>query len=86
MQTVLYNCVMIVETGFLVDEKDPERMERSRRQLARVIRESINNTDGKCKGVFYWEPECKPSQYKLGAFTEGGYPTVIMEAFNDWSE
>ena len=78
--------VMIVETGFLVDEKDPERMERSRRQLARVIRESINNTDGKCKGVFYWEPECKPSQYKLGAFTEGGYPTVIMEAFNDWSE
>ena len=25
-----------------------------------------------CKGVFYWEPECKPSQYKLGAFTEDG--------------
>ena len=78
--------VMIVETGFLVDEDDPERMERSRRQLARVIRESIGNTDGRCKGVFYWEPECKPSQYKLGAFTEDGRPTVIMDAFKDWSE
>ena len=44
---------MIVETGFLVDENDPES---------------------------------KPSQYKLGAFTESGYPTVIMDAFQDWSE
>ena len=78
--------VMIVETGFLVDENDPERMETSRRQLARVIRESINNTDGHCKGVFYWEPECKPSQYKLGAFTEHGFPTAIMDAFKDWSK
>ena len=78
--------VMIVETGFLVDESDPVRMETSRRQLARVIRESMNNTDGKCKGVFYWEPECRPSQYKLGAFTEDGHPTVIMDAFKDWSE
>ena len=78
--------VMIVETGFLVDENDPERMERSRGQLARTIRESINNTDGHCKGVFYWEPECKPSQYKLGAFTEDGHPTIIMDAFQDWSK
>ena len=77
--------VMIVETGFLVDEKDPERMERSRKQLARTIREAMNNTDGHCKGVFYWEPECKPSQYRLGAFTEDGYPTVIMDAFQNWS-
>ena len=78
--------VMIVETGFLVDEKDPARLEKGRQQLARVIRESINETDGRCKGVFYWEPECKPSQYKLGAFTEDGRPTVIMDAFKDWSE
>ena len=78
--------VMIVETGFFVDESDPEVLEEGRRQLARVIRESIENTDGHCKGVFYWEPECKPSQYKLGAFTEDGRPTVIMDAFKDWSE
>ena len=36
-----------------------------------------------CKGVFYWEPECKPSQYKLGAFTEDGRPTRIMDAFKE---
>jgi arabinogalactan endo-1,4-beta-galactosidase len=77
---------MIVETGFLVDESDPDRMETSRRQLACVIRESINNTDGRCKGVFYWEPECRPSQYKLGAFTEDGRPTVIMDAFKEWEK
>lgn len=82
-----YGCdVMIVETGFLVDESRPEVLEEGRRQLARVIRESINETDGRCKGVFYWEPECKPSQYKLGAFTEDGRPTVIMDAFSDWTE
>ena len=39
-----------------------------------------------CKDVFYWEPECKPSQYKLGAFTEDGHPTIIMNAFSDWSD
>ena len=78
--------VMIVETGYPVDENDPERMERSRRQLARTIREAVNNTDGHCKGVFYWEPECRPSQYKLGAFTEDGHPTIIMNAFKDWNE
>ena len=82
-----FDCdVMIVETGFLVDESRPEVLEEGRRQLARVIRESMNETGGRCKGVFYWEPECKPSQYKLGAFTEDGRPTVIMDAFSDWSE
>lgn len=77
--------IMIVETGFYVDENDPERLERGRRQLARVIRESMNETGGRCKGVFYWEPECRPSQYRLGAFTEEGHPTVIMDAFKNWS-
>ena len=82
-----FDCdVMIVETGFLVDESRPEVLEEGRRQLARVIRESIEQTNGRCKGVFYWEPECRPSQYKLGAFTEDGRPTVIMDAFKDWSE
>ena len=78
--------VMIVETGFYVDESRPEILEEGRRQLARVIRESLNETGGRCRGVFYWEPQCRPSQYKLGAFTEDGRPTVIMDAFMDWSE
>ena len=82
-----YGCdVMIVETGFYVDESRPEILEEGRRQLARVIRESLNETGGRCRGVFYWEPQCRPSQYKLGAFTEDGRPTVIMDAFRDWSE
>lgn len=78
--------IMIVETGFYVDEEQPEILEEGRRQLARVIRESMHETNNRCKGVFYWEPECKPSQYRLGAFTEDGHPTVIMKAFSDWSE
>ena len=33
--------------------------------------------------VFYWEPECRPTQYRLGAFTSDGRPTVIMDAFTE---
>ncbi len=70
--------VMIVETG--MDALAPDE---GYRQLCRVLREARTKTDGRCRGVFYWEPECKPSQYRLGAFTEGGRPTRIMQAFND---
>ncbi len=76
--------IMIVETGFYVDEENEALLEEGRQHLARVIRESIHNTNGRCKGVFYWEPQCKPSQYRLGAFTEEGHPTVIMDAFTNW--
>ena len=72
---------MIVETGFEVNESDPKVMEKGRDQLSRIIRES-RSSGGVCRGVFYWEPECRPSQYKLGAFTSEGYPTVIMDAFS----
>ena len=27
------------------------------------------------------KPECKPNKYRLGAFTEDGRPTEIMDAF-----
>lgn len=80
--------VMIVETGFYVDESRPEVLEEGRRQLAWVIRDCMAGEDGlskgRCKGVFYWEPQCRPSQYRLGAFTQEGRPTVIMDAFTDW--
>ena len=80
-----YHCdVIIVETGFEVDEQHPEVMEEGYRQLSRVLQESSHSTNGRCKGVFYWEPECKPSQYKLGAFTEDGHPTRIMDAFKEF--
>ncbi len=77
-----YGCdVMIVETGFEVDEQHPEVMEEGRRQLTRVIREAQTETQGRCRGVFYWEPQCLPGGYKLGAFNSNAAPTAIMEAF-----
>ena len=77
-----YHCdVMIVETGYEVDEQHPEKMEEGRRQLARVISEARNETGGRCRGVFYWEPQCLPGGYKLGAFDSKARPTAIMEGF-----
>ena len=81
-----YGCdVMIVETGMLcADEQgklaNASVLEEGYKQLARILKES---KEIDCKGVFYWEPECKPSQYKLGAFTEDGRPTRIMDAFKE---
>ena len=81
-----YGCdVMIVETGMLCADEQGKLasasvLEEGYKQLARIIKES--KAVG-CKGVFYWEPECKPSQYKLGAFTENGRPTRIMDAFKE---
>lgn len=74
-----YGCdCMITETGYEVDMKNPWVMEQGREQYADVIRRAI--AEPHCLGVFYWEPECRPSQYKLGAFTEDGHPTSIMRA------
>ena len=81
-----YGCdVMIVETGMLCADEQGKLasasvLEEGFKQLARIIKES---KEVGCKGVFYWEPECKPSQYKLGAFTENGRPTQIMDAFKE---
>ena len=77
-----YGCdVMIVETGFEVDEQHPEVMDEGCRQLARIIREARNETDGRCRGVFYWEPQCLPGGYRLGAFNSKAAPTAIMDGF-----
>lgn len=82
-----YNCdVMIVETGMeCADDKGNLATEavlnEGKAQLTRIMKECQENTDGRCKGVFYWEPECRPGQYRLGAFTADGRPTVIMDAF-----
>ena len=81
-----YGCeVMIVETGMLcADEQgklaNAKVLEEGYKLLSRIIKES---KAAGCKGVFYWEPECKPGQYKLGAFTEDGRPTRIMDAFKE---
>ena len=77
-----YGCdVMIVETGYEVDEQHPEVMDEGRRLLTRVVREARHETNGRCRGVFYWEPQCLPGGYNLGAFDSKGTPTAIMEGF-----
>ena len=73
--------VMLVETGFEVDESRPEVMEKGKDQLRRIIRES--RATGHCRGIFYWEPECRPDRYKLGAFGSDGRPTAIMDGFDE---
>ena len=85
-----YNCdVMVVETGMQCANgktgqlADAATLAAGKKQLASLIKQCRDNTNGRCKGVFYWEPECKPSQYALGAFTEDGKPTVIMDAFKE---
>lgn len=82
-----YGCdVMITETGFEVDERHPEKMQQGYEQLTMLIRRSLEETDGHCRGIFYWEPECRPGQYKLGAFDSKGAPTVIMNAYREQSQ
>ena len=82
-----YDCdVMVVETGMeCADDRGnlarASVLQEGKEQLSRIIKECRDNTGGRCKGVFYWEPECKPGQYRLGAFTDEGKPTVIMDAF-----
>ena len=76
---------IIVETGYEVDMARPELMEAGRRQLAKLIRGAMDETDGHCRGVFYWEPECLPGGYNLGAFDSDAKPTVIMDAFRDYA-
>lgn len=82
-----YNCdVMVVETGMECADDEGRLaadsvLQEGKTLLARILKECRDNTNNRCKGVFYWEPECQPSRYRLGAFTEEGYPTVIMDAF-----
>jgi arabinogalactan endo-1,4-beta-galactosidase len=92
-----YYCdVMIVETGmqcsesvikngveeFTGNDAPQEVIQEGKRLMSRLIKECQENTQGRCKGVFYWEPECRPADgYGLGAFTNDGKPTAIMEAF-----
>lgn len=77
-----YGCdVMITETGFEVNMQDTWVMEQGREHLAQLLKLARTSTEGHCRGVFYWEPECIPHQYKLGAFTDKGAPTSIMRGY-----
>jgi len=68
--------LMIVETG--AESKKPQE---GKQIIAAIIHAAKHQTQGHCKGVFYWAPELE-HHYPLGAF-DGGRPTAIMEAFTE---
>ena len=76
MWTKYHKPLMVVEAG--VEVKKPVE---GKQIMSAIIHASKNNTNGHCKGVFYWAPELE-GQYPLGAFQDGK-PTIIMDAFTD---
>ena len=78
-----FNCpVIIVETGVHITQP-----EEGYDFLSRLINAAMNDTDGRCTGVFYWEPETPypVERYELGAFKDFK-PTKIMDAFTEASK
>lgn len=71
--------VMVVETG--VQASEPEE---GKKFIDALISEMRDDTDGACRGVWYWAPEADGilDGYKLGAFLNRR-PTVIMDAFRN---
>ena len=71
--------VMVTEVG--VEANKPVE---GKKFLNTLFDELQNNTDGACRGVWYWAPEADGilDGYKLGAF-QNRRPTVIMEAFKE---
>lgn len=72
-----YSCdVMIVETG--VESAKPKE---GKAFMEALIDAAITQTNSRCKGVFYWAPECSYG-YPLGAF-QNNRPTIILDAFTE---
>lgn len=73
--------VYIVETGV-----DVTRPEEGYDFLSRLIKAAMNDTEGNCPGVFYWEPTAAHTPegggYSLGAY-ESFHPTKIMDAYKE---
>ena len=76
--------VYIVETGVEVT-----RPEEGYEFMSRLIKAAIEETEGNCPGVFYWEPTSVHTP-EHGGYTLGAYdsfrPTKIMHAFKEASE
>ena len=74
--------IMVTEVG--VEANDPVN---GKKFLDTLFDELINETDGACRGVWYWAPEADGvlDGYKLGAF-QNRQPTVIMDSFLETSK
>lgn len=73
--------VMIVEVG--VEANEPKS---GKQFLDRLLAAASTQTDGACRGVWYWAPEADGvlDGYKLGAF-QNRRPTEIMHSFRDFA-
>jgi len=69
---------MVVETGVDVAADEAASVENARQILANLARAVREETDGACRGLLFWEPECLPSMYGKGAFTSDSRPTSVM--------
>lgn len=73
-----YNCdVMVVETGVEADKPKEGKI-----FMQKLLQAALHRTANRCRGVFYWAPECCHGPYKLGAFNHDR-PTEIMDAFTE---
>ncbi len=70
--------VMICEVGMPWNEG-----EASKAFLTDLIEQAKAVADGKCLGIFYWEPQSYGNWngYTMGAFNENGQPTEALEAY-----
>lgn len=80
-----FHCpVYIVETGATV-----WKPEEGYDFLSRLINAAMDDTNGNCPGVFYWEPDAEYKEggdyYGLGAF-DNFHPTKIMDAYKEAAE
>ena len=67
----------------MIGLSNADEPEKGKKFLSDLIEASVNQTEGHCKGVFYWAPELE-GHYKLGAF-RNHRPTVIMDAYKEAS-
>lgn len=74
-----YGCeVMICEVGMPWNQPN-----ESKAFLSDIIAKAKSVANGKCLGVFYWEPQSYNgwNGYQLGAFDGTGKPTAALDAF-----
>lgn len=72
--------VMICEIGMNYDKADI-----ANQMISKLKNLCENNTNGQCKGIFYWEPEAPAGYndgYDKGCFIDG-IPTEALDSFKD---
>jgi arabinogalactan endo-1,4-beta-galactosidase len=69
---------MICEVGMPWNQPN-----ESKAFLSDIIAKAKSVANGKCLGVFYWEPQSYNgwNGYQLGAFDGTGKPTAALDAF-----